>query len=1324
VAFRASELRLILGVQAYGTTNLSRLRRDITSLGRAADVANANQLRVQDQIVAKRQQVAQTAQRIASMENRLAANRANLEARMAVDAERFAARRSMLAQREMQAVETLANRRVQIGRTQDRIEAMRSSGMQKFAVQETQLAQRRMGLQNQINTLERQSIGLGAQKLRNLAAQSAALRRVANVAGDEAAFTRIQAMPTPQLMRGRGIDDQLREAELRYRAIQQDARKISYAQAALPKQIAALNMQLEVTAQQDALIQARKFEQAAAIGRANEMLGVQSSALQTIEARLAQIAVEQDAILANEKLTTVQRESALAAINAESAAIDVQKLKLTELLAEEERLATVRMNEARRADAMAARMRGAQSMETAGRTLAHAGRTAQFGGLLGTAVFAGTGAAAAEFSRNTNLAATQMRDVGASFTQTAERGKQLQAVILNMTKEFPAGAQDMSDAAYEIFSSMNIVRNGVVDTAKGFDLLRTANKLAVAGQVDLDEATNAMITTLNNFDPNLQHVGQTMNQVFAIVRFGRMRLSDFAKSMIPLAPLANTLGLGLSDVGAALSTLTILFGDQENSAKGLARAMELFNLPAFAKGLHAAGIEVKTTSGRMRPLFDIITDIRKTSPELATSQKSIVEWLIQVSKASGLTKAGIQGTVQARRAIAGLVTQYGLYQNILQNITGDQNEFNDAFNAMRNTPGVQWAIFVNQMKAFAIVIGQAALPALLELSDWLVGAAKWIENLSKRTDGAAIRWAAFAAAALLVGGTLANMIGSIIALAANFKILGASFAAVEAEATAASIAASALQAGLMGLVGIGIISIPIVLQIIKGGDPSLWDFLGAGAAGAAGGAMIGGALGSIIPGAGTAVGAAAGAGIGAITVPLVVHIISKFQPPDPSTVAPVKAAYAQYLKTALAPGETVKTFEQFQKDFNANLKKFAIPKTGEDVGQAFKAQQAKPKTAMEKYQELVKQFTKQNLAAMDKYWESLAGGPDGGAADDAAAAAKTRAKAIQQAYENMQQKIDQVVDKLAQTYDKFREQNKQTFGELFQGPVLSGFMGDMFQSINDTLQQFGQTIPIPIELLNRDLEMQITNFEKLREGYAALIKKGVPQEVVQQIQQMGVAGLPFVQGLLQASGPQFKKFVDNVKRSQKDIKDATKIDFNNQLAQWRKYGTDIADEIINGLSADAAQEKLKGGFEKYVMQLFGATFKKEMAAEVDKAVKEAAETRAAGKSAKTAAQKAADAARKGLKNPLAGSLPDQKSTKTASRTTGTGITHDSDLPGTFKGYVAGLPSSTFQRGLKVGPRIVVVNTGDRNTIHADGVHPKKVTQAMNKKSFVNRNRKR
>ena len=51
----------------------------------------------------------------------------------------------------------------------------------------------------------------------------------------------------------------------------------------------------------------------------------------------------------------------------------------------------------------------------------------------------------------------------------------------------------MAKAAYDIFSSMNVSFGG------GMDLLEKFNKLSVATLTDLETATNAGITVLNNF---------------------------------------------------------------------------------------------------------------------------------------------------------------------------------------------------------------------------------------------------------------------------------------------------------------------------------------------------------------------------------------------------------------------------------------------------------------------------------------------------------------------------------------------------------------------------------------------------------------------------------------------------------------------------------------------------------------------------------------------------------------------------------------------------------------------------------------------------------
>jgi len=1343
VAFGRSELRLILGVQAYGTSNLARLRRDITSLGRTVDLANANQSRVAAEAVRSMEKGETLRRSIAAREASIARRTtAAQDARTAglAKAERT---RGRLITRGQQLEAQAAAKRMQIANT----EAAITKGTTGSAALRNQVS--RMGLENQTMRIADRRISLAEKELglqrsiRNTRARTIDLeRQLGKLGANDAQISRWrQANANLGNMGAR-----LRPIVLRLQAADINAAKLQSELVGLADEARILDAETAKLNLNEQKVLATINEQVGAMGRLDELLKVQNTQLAAIEARESAIAGELRLIQAEEGRINGLHASRIAELHVERELLEGEKLALVEQEAILQRLLGQEMARAAAMDKQAVAAERAMKREVAGRTLAHGGRAAQFTGLIGTAVFAATANAAADMSRKTALAGTQMRDVGGSFQQAAVRGRELQQVILHMMERFPADAAEMSDSAYEIFSSMNLVRDGVVDVTKGYQLMATANKVAVAGQVDLEEATSAMIVTLNNFNPALRNVHGTMNQVFAIVRFGQMRLSDFAAAMVPLAPVAKTAGLGLEDVGAALASLTILFKSPQQAAQGLARAIELFQLAPFEQGFHKLGIEVYDAGHKMRPLHDILTDISKRFPEVATGQRSIINLLTSVSKASGLTKAGIQGTVQARRALGGLLTTMQLYDNILKNIHGDQNEFNDAFDAMKDTPGVQWAIFVNQMKAFALTVGQAALPVMLRVGQWLVNAAHWIEDMIKRTDGAAVKWAAFGSVLLLVGGTLLNIAGSLIALTANLRLATMSFGAMGGSAAKAGIAVRLLGAGLSVLAGIGVISIPIVMQLVKGGEPGLWDFLGAALAGAAGGAMIGSA---IAPGVGTAIGAAAGG----IVLPITVKIISELQKPETNKVA--KDAHKLFMKQlrdagsrreedavsrrwGLDPNGNFFKLEDFEKAWRASLKKFKVPTIGEDVagrpggprGKNIK----KSKTLLDQYQDYVKQFTKAQLDAQNTYLDSLSAGDTKG--DRAASLAKKHAQIVSDAFKQMQQEVEQDVDKLGGVYDKFLQMNQAAFGEVFQGPVLSGFMGQIFSSINDLLMQFGQSIPVPIQIIQNDLDVQMKNFAKLRDGYAALVKKGVPPEVVSQIQQMGMAGLPFIQGLLNASGPQFQKWLASMKKSHGDIVKATEIDFDAQLAQWKKYGSDIATKMIDGLSSDAAQATIKGGFDKYVMQVFGKTLRdnmaKTIATNMQAAMEEAAAANAAKdkekgltkaqiKAAREAATKALAGGPKGKPQPTVVDKAGKAGTTAATRQFpgSGGISPGGTMPKTFGGFVSTLPSSAITQ-----PHTVVNNQGDSIVIHADGVHPNNLTRAMNKSAFKNRNKRR
>ena len=400
------------------------------------------------------------------------------------------------------------------------------------------------------------------------------------------------------------------------------------------------------------------------------------------------------------------------------------------------------------------------------------GRSMQLFGAVGTLVFGLAANAAAKFSASAATAGTQMRDLGGSVQQAVDRSKELQKAIIDMSMVFPNSAQDMTDAAYEIFSSMNLMHNGVMNVNAGLRLLAVANKAAVAGGVDLKEATNAMIVALNIFDPKLQDVKGTMDEVFNIVRFGRIRLDDLSHVFTQFASAAHAGGMSLKEVGSAFATLT-LFNDPGKASAGLGRLIELLRTPDFREGLkNLIDVDViDKASGKFRPLLTIFQEIVKARPDLAASRKAAIDFFIELTKASGLTKKGIQGTVQARRAFETLATHMGTFADTTANVNRNYDEMNKAFKARMTDPGVQWELLKNRLRALAIVIGQQVLPVFLQIGRWVAGGIRWFKGLNDGIKGTFLRFAAWAAVGTLLAGVLLSVGGSIIQLTATLGLL-------------------------------------------------------------------------------------------------------------------------------------------------------------------------------------------------------------------------------------------------------------------------------------------------------------------------------------------------------------------------------------------------------------------------------------------------------------------------------------------------------------------------------------------------------------------------
>lgn len=886
-----------------------------------------------------------------------------------------------------------------------------------------------------------------------------------------------------------------------------------------------------------------------------------------------------------------------------------------------------------------------QRLHDLGAALSGIGRTMQLVGGISTGIFALSANSFARFSASAATAGTQMRDLGAPMQQAVNRSKELRAAIIDMSMQFPSSADDMTKAAYDIYSSMNLMHNGVMNVQGGLKLLGVANKIAVAGQVDLAEATNAMIVALNTFDPNLRDVTGTMDTMMNIVRYGKLRVDDLSRAFTSFSAVAKSSGLTLKDVGGAFASLT-LFMQPDRAAAGLGRLIEIFRNPVFKEGFAKMGVDVEKANGQLRPLNQIMNDIAKRRPDLVSGQTSALQFFIQVSKASGKTKAGIQGTIQARRAFEQLVTHMVTYNEVAGEVARNRNELENAFRARMADPGVQWEIMKNRLKALVLIIGQEALPVFLRMGEVISGFVQWLHRMNSGTRGSIIHIAALASVFTLLAGVGLSLAGSMTQVAANLAAMRTRAILAAEAGNAATASFIRLRTVIGGIAGVGLF---ILIEQVFGLRDAvvamttvwlLWKVKALQsiafvvAASVAGAATIGEAFDAALVSTGWGALVVA-AGLAALYVMNHWDKVRAFFISLGQTIVASWSETMKYLAGISLKGLAmmVDPFYQLEKRIPVigKFMKFVNPLHAAASGIEAAGNKMLQSTDFveqwgKKYNNLMTKYANdrkkknKDLFGLDfmkrvgkltaglltedqrKAWDDWANNI-GDNTQKAADLAKLHTNAMQEAMKNMTATVKTATDNLVRQYQTMRQANEQALGSLFQGPTMSGILGNVFSNINDTLRQFGVQIPVPFNILKQDLDQSVLYFKKWRTDITRALRRGAPFEMIQQLQAMGPEkGGPILQGLLQAPKSAWRGIIAKWKEGQTLLDNATKQDMARQLTYWNTFGKNAAWATIMGVVDRPQTFKIQKMYREYVKNTYGAILKDQYNKDVQAAI--------------------------------------------------------------------------------------------------------------------------
>lgn len=432
----------------------------------------------------------------------------------------------------------------------------------------------------------------------------------------------------------------------------------------------------------------------------------------------------------------------------------------------------------------------------------HAGRVIQMFGLITGAAMGYAAEQSAKFNTSITLAATQSTTAANNTAAGIQRNaRSLQNSVQQMLAAGRTAASpgDLTNALYQIFSGLSFKGSQASQLRQGLSILREFNKVFTAnyGQVQFNDVVSAGINLMNNFGISANRLPQILNRMQASVRFGATNMADFVSSLSQVVPAYRSAHYSFNQLAKDVAFVSRLFPQSlRTGTTGLARLSEMFARPNVIQGIQQQfGVNI-APQGQLLPINKIIQELVHAKPDIFATSQAIGSFFKNVG--------GTQGTIQARRVLAGFVQEMGLYRTVARQVANDNNEVGRSYAVMRKTPQVELQAFLNQLRAVVLTLGAGAIPAFRGFVAPIEAAVKWFDQLNPRTQR-------FIGYAIAMSGIIALLGGSFLAVVGGLgRLVGMLGVAIKFMGRAGGLASEAgavraefaLGLGIPGLIGL------------------------------------------------------------------------------------------------------------------------------------------------------------------------------------------------------------------------------------------------------------------------------------------------------------------------------------------------------------------------------------------------------------------------------------------------------------------------------------------------------------------------------------------
>ena len=230
-----------------------------------------------------------------------------------------------------------------------------------------------------------------------------------------------------------------------------------------------------------------------------------------------------------------------------------------------------------------------------------------------------------------------MKRVGGVTTATGEQFDEMTAKARKLGEELPISAQQAAEAMYSLSSAgMNAKETlSAIDAVVG---------LSIAQNYDLAQSANLMTATLRGFGLAASDSGRVADIFNNVIASSMLNMEKLGEAITYVSPVAKSLGISIEETAAAMGKLADsgLRGEQIGTALRAIMLQLLDPTAEEAKELQRLGVTVTDTTGKLRPLDQIFTDLKASGMTAAEA----VKIFDRRSVAAALTLAEVSGELK------------------------------------------------------------------------------------------------------------------------------------------------------------------------------------------------------------------------------------------------------------------------------------------------------------------------------------------------------------------------------------------------------------------------------------------------------------------------------------------------------------------------------------------------------------------------------------------------------------------------------------------------------------------------------------------------------